>query len=846
MKRVISAMLLIALVTTSITGCGKKAVVAQKPKPQPPFTTDYQLTAENADYFLANDTAETAMGGGPFYAGAQPLPSQRTGDFDKARAARVEKIVDDAAKLIELCTTARGSIGQVRADYVTYLDELQKADKATAKFAGATAQVLVTNTAKQAIAEAEYRSLTETRPADAPAFTTAFMDYLAVVKAVDLAGLYLKDLDEAASFSALALETYKGFANVTAANSALDTAMAKDYPAAVKAAEPIAKQVALVDAELTALTSADCYFSKEAIGFMRSEIVKLQPKVEALAAREGITSQDVSDTRTCYDGLVWFSGQLESLVTSEAELGLAMAEEPVRGLNPFGVDAAYAAEGYTPGQSYGSGLALLTEPAKPTPPAQSGGYLSSAWSGIKSAFGAVKTGIGVGIDTAGAAVQTVSAVGCGIYYGNKPGEIIGHIKQAGQEVITNYNNNVSGSTTIKTAGGYLEGAETAAGNTAGSAAGSFTEWAAGKAGASGQTGKTIASWTSWATNGVVKITAGMFTGMAKGIYKVADKQSSTADVVSGVVDIGLNAIGGSTIIMKASQIPGLTKGTFEGMKQMGKAILNLGKSAAVNAEKGEALAAIKAALAAKGLTPAQVENLISNSIRVELAEQTAKALTASRAEIVQKLKDIIAAGGKDWWKNLKGEIASSWSDMVKKGFDKSMSGYLDAIGTVTGTTLGDYIDNLVANGLTDGMLADLVNQALAIPPDPGQVDGTYKGNMLITAIDIPESESKTAEEAKCMDAFRQLKGKNLGMTLKVSATGDRVSMTGQGGNGSGSCSYDGGAITMKVASQGSTITFTGTAKLAKEGGVTMSGSWVLPYKGSKIIMRGTWTAKKGD
>jgi len=840
MKRTLSILLVIALaMPVFTTGC------APKKPPAGPFTTDYDLTEANIDSFVANDTIETAMCAGPLYPGSRMLPSQNTAEYDKARAEKVAALQGDAKALVDACVAAQPAMAQARADYVSYLDTLKVADDSTVEFAGATLQVLTSNTLKQAIAQSTYEALANPEAKPTKAFTSAFMNYLAVSKSAEIAGLYLEDLNLIAGFSAVALQQQADNEKATAANAALDAAMEKDFTAAATALETVAEKLAIVNDGLKRISSADHYFAAEAVGYMESEVAKLKPVVATLKAREGVTQQDVDDTKTLYEGYAWWAGELKGIVASTDAPDIVKADNPRTDFNPFGVDAAYAADGYTPGADYGKAVAVLTDTPKIDPPAEEG-YLSKAWGGIQSAFGKAKTGVGVIIDTAGAGVQAVTAVGAGIYYGNSPKDIADNIGAAGNEVVDNYNKGLSGSKTIKTAGEYIESVETGAGEAVGGAVGGVLTWGAEKAGASGSTQKTIASWSSWAASGITKISVGMFTGMAKGIYKVSDKGSSTADVVSGIIDIGLGAIGGSKIILKTSQIPGLTKGAYQGMKQLGQAMLNLGKSAANAAERKELEAALRAALAAKGLAPAAVEKLISDSIKLEIAEATAKALAATRGQIMKNLRDLIASGGKQWWKDLQGTIASSWSDLVKEAFGKGGKTYIEAGTTVMGGTVADFIENLVAAGITDAWLSDFVNQAIAIAPDAEQIDGTYKGSMLVTKIDIPQSEVKTAEDAKCMEIFKSLEGKKLPMTLKIDATGGRVEMVGKNGNSSGSCEYSSGNITMRVANEGSTMTLKGTAKLRKEGGIAMSGSFVLPYKGTKITMRGTWSVTKGE
>lgn len=838
-KRFVSTMLVLLLGFSAFaTGCGPKQAAA----PTTPFTTEYQQDERTVESFVANDTLETAMCAGPLYPGSRMLPAQNTLEYDRARAAKVKALVSDAVALGAACQAAQPAMARLRADYVTYLDALQKADPDSGEFAASTSQALVTNTLRQAVKQAEFVALVNPNAKPTKAFTRAFIDYLAVVKSADLADAYLADLDQITGFAALALERYADNPKMAEANAALDAAMERDSAAAAKALAPVAEKVEAVDDGLKRISSADHYFAREAVGYMDTEVAKLKPVVAGLKPRDGLSAQDVADTKTLYEGYAWWAGELKRIVASEAATDLVQAESPRTDLNPFGVDAAYAAEGYTPGADYGKAVAVLQESAKP---AATDNWASKSWSAVKSAFGAAKTGAGIAIDSAGAAVQGVTLIGAGWYYGNDGIEVIQDVMGAGKEVIDNYNKGISGAKTIKIAGEYIDSVETGAGDAAGKAVGGVLTWGAKQAGVSEGSQKTISSWSSWAANGVTKTTVGMFTGMAKGIYKVGSTQSSTADVVSGIIDIGLGAIGGSKVIIKATQVPGLTKGAYEGMKNLGQAMLNLGRSAANATERKGLEASLRAALTSKGLTKEAVDKLISDSIKLEVAEQTAKALAATREQVLKNLRDLIASGGSKWWGDLKGTIASSWSDLVAKSFAKSGQGMLDAGTTVMGGTLTDYIENLVAAGITDAVLSDLVNQALAVAPDPEQIDGTYKGSMQVVSVDIPEGQEKAAKEGNCAMIYEELEGKNLPMTLKISATGGTVQMSGKSGSGSGSCEYSGGAISMKVSSQGSTITLTGKAKLRKEGGVEMSGTFVLPYKGTPIKMKGTWTASKG-
>ncbi|MDZ4063185.1 MAG: hypothetical protein U1E22_00795, partial [Coriobacteriia bacterium] len=456
------------------------------------------------------------------------------------------------------------------------------------------------------------------------------------------------------------------------------------------------------------------------------------------------------------------------------------------------------------------------------------------WSAVKSGFGKAKTVVGTGVDVINAGVYNISRVGTGIWYGNTGKDMADDIGRNTKDLVDNYKNGVSGADTFKTAGDYIEGVETGAGEATGGA----TRWTFEKIFGKGK----ISGAAGWAVGGLTKITTGMFTGMAKGIYKVANKKSSSADVAVGIVEIALGAIGGSKVILKGSQIPGLLKGAKEGVGAFSKTLTTLVGGAANAAERKQISQALADLLIKKGLTKAEAMNLISNSIKLEINQAVGQFIGASREAMIKKIRDLIAQGGAGFLSNAKETIKSSLADLLSKGFPKTMQGFLDAGTTVMGTTATDYLDNLVAAGLTDGLLTELITSALAVPPDPAQVNGTWNGSLVIVKVDIPESEQKTADEAGCEQLFKQLEGKRQAATFvfKLNDAGSgTVKMTASGSSGSGPATYSDGALKMTVTSQGTTYTMSGTIAFEKSGVMKMSGSWTAPYQKSQIMMSGT-------
>jgi hypothetical protein len=833
-RRVISLALAVALTATMIPlqGCQLLQKAGVGGSTAQPFTLDYQLKQADYDFFVGSDTVDTAIVHSPFYPGNQPLPSQNTADYENARWEKVKAIIADADALVTAAKAAEPALTAVRSDYITLLEKVRTGEPKASAFVGSSVASVTALATQEILASTAYESLKSTEATTA--YASTMRDYLRVTRALEYAALMLEDWDTLilhAGTLTSAIEV-DGSAAAKTAVAEFDAKAEKDVAAAAAVLDPLAAGMDRVDQGMTHLASGDYYFSREALGWMASETAKLKPQVDALAARTGVTQDQVDDIKTMFGAVEQWNAALTSQLGSLDTSGLVA----VSGAAPLGVmpwvDVAYAAEGaaaYLPGADYSAAVAAMkTQPASKT------SLLGATWSGIKNVFGKAKTGLGVGLDIASVATRNIATAGFNYMNGIPRSETWKQWKQNVKEIGKNYDAGVSGAQVFTDATGFLDAAEAGAGKYAGGWAKSGVEskWGKGK----------VADTVGWATDGLVKITTGMFTGLAKGIYKVASKGSSTADVASGFVEIALGSIGGSKVLVKATQVPGLLKGGYQGLKNVGKVFVNLAQSAGDAKVKAALTAEMAALLANNKLTKEAVTKLISNSVKVEMAEAIAGLMTRNRDLYIKTIRNLIASGASGLKTNFVGGIKSSLEDLVSKSFAKSLQGFLDAGTTVIGAGLGDYIDNLVGSQL-DPILTDLINTALSIPPDPEQVDGTYTGAFIVTKVDIPPEYTKEAKDANCAAIFKQLEGKKQAMTLKVSATGGTATLTSGKSTQKGAFEYSGGAVSMSFASNGTTMSFKGTAKLTKEG-VTMGGGFSMPYPKTKIMISGTWSVTK--
>lgn len=835
LRRFISLMLALALVlpTTLLAGCGssdkaKEAVEAE------PFALDWEIDADAVDFFISGDTIETVVASNPFYAGAQELPTPGTKQFESDRAAMVQAINDEAAALVTACNDAEDEMAGVREIYAEYLEVVIAADPKLEDFATTTLQDVALLGVKESLAESTYRGLAESVTETETPYAKSMIEYLAVVNAVQYGSLMLEDIEVMAGYAAMGLDVLADHSDsvVTAAGQEYDPMIGSAVDAALGALEPVAAKIDVIGQRLDLLASADYYFSLEAMAWMEAQLPELRTQVDTIEVSEGVTQQDIDDMKTLLTAWEEFNASIRGHIDALDTTNLVQVDVPADQAIPlFGIESAYAADGAS---DYGKAVAALR-----VEPEQTEGYLSKAWSGIKTGFGAAKTGLGVTIDTLGVGVRNIARVPYGIANGNSASEIWDDMKANSKEVVDNYNNGVSGATTIYTANEYIENVENAAGDSAGGA----VEWGFEKVFGQGD----ISFAAGWATGGITKIGVGMFTGMSKGIYRVANKKSSDSEVAMGVVEIGLSCIGGTKVIFKGSQLPGLVKGGAEGLKQSWRAMMNLAKSGATAAERKQLTAEVAEMLAKKGLTSPQVEALIGNSIKIEIAEASAKALAASRDLIMKKIRDIAAAGLAAGKANFKETIEGSLRDLLKKSFNKSLSGIVEAGVTVIGGTTTEIIDNIVG-GYIDSKVTEWIATALALPPSAAQMSGSYSGSLTIASIDGVEPGGSADIEGCDIDL-----GALIGRALPITIT---LSM-GEGGSGTatlelndgpmtGTATYGGGTIEISIASEGKTMTMSGDVAFAGER-IVMSGSFVMPLGedgGDTVMMRGSWTAAK--
>ncbi len=345
--------------------------------------------------------------------------------------------------------------------------------------------------------------------------------------------------------------------------------------------------------------------------------------------------------------------------------------------------------------------------------------VSTTGKAAKLAWSGAKTTAGVSLDILDAGAKSVFDTGFGLYAGEDLKSISHRVYGNIARIKENFDHGASGSKVLKTAGAYLEGTEDAADKF-------FADSVAQQIGKGN---------TSWLVGKVAKLTTGMFTGFGKGVYKVANNQSTTADIVEGSIDIGFSFIGGTKVVLKGSQA---ISGSKEGIKALGKKGINYIKTAWNNAKLKDLKGIYNEAVKQGGEEAAEVIAKITSKISSrealkETLEETAKTIND---EMIEGIK----TAGKTVIENLRG-AKDSYDEFVKVMYDEDtltglLGGLKGAIDDVAGTTLTDYFDNLVGSVLDDALKGEIKT---VVESQFGKFGGTYAGAINIEGISIPIS-----------------------------------------------------------------------------------------------------------
>lgn len=828
-NKAVSLMLVSLLLCSGLlAGCASFRNAQVKPVVKNSFTFNYELSNSNLDFFTASDSIDTLLSSSPFYSGSQRLPSQKTDEFDKARSAKIKEILDEADALVSTARKVKPKLATVRSSFLSYATDSFKEEPKLQKFVEESFSQVSLLMSKEQIVESQYKSM-DTSGITNP-HAKAFEETLKVTKAVELGSLYLEDVNNIGAYAAIAIKATENHpsSRIKRANEELDSNMQalddiKDDLAS------IASSIEKIDYGMRQLRTADYYLAQEGSHFIASSLPDLKAKASTLTVKAGLTKEDIAFIQAYLAYFEEFQKILSKSLDSVDKRTLISLDQE-KGL---GIPIAYAAE---KGQNYANAQASLA-PSLKSKNKESSAFFSNGWSAIKNTVNKTKLVVGLGVDTAGVAVRNASQIACGLWAGNTTEEIWADMRSNSLELVNNYNRGISGSSTFRTAGEYLENVERAASDVAGS----IVEARVGS------------GWTSWTMSRIAKATIGMFTGLGKGIYKITKTDATGGEIAEGTLDIGLSFVGGSKVVIKASQLPGLFRGLAQQGRLLGKQGFNLLDTVGANIDKRIFSKEIAALLDKNKLTSKELVRLISSSIELQAREAMERTLAEQRGALIKEMTRILREGGEAALQESSAGIKQSLNDLIMTSFQQNMRGYLEAIRTVTGGSTKDYLDNLVGSW-ADDYVKGLIKEAIDGSPEPGEISGTWTGSWVITEIIMPEpkeGEQNTTLEGCDFDIdWKKLKGKSVPLSLNLTVDSDGSGMitsadaatTGKNsGNNQLPFKYTGGTVVVEKSDKGMTIHMEGQVQRT-ESGYTINGT--LSAVGNGASIKGTWNVTK--
>ncbi|MDD5494506.1 MAG: PEGA domain-containing protein, partial [Dehalococcoidia bacterium] len=293
-----------------------------------------------------------------------------------------------------------------------------------------------------------------------------------------------------------------------------------------------------------------------------------------------------------------------------------------------------------------------------------------------------QTVVGVGLDTFSAYSKMPFDAATTLYYGNRLDDLEDQACSNLFHAYNNYQNNMSGVDTLNVAKNTFEIIENKAQEYAEKGASPYM--------------------SPWLAGQLAKFGVGVFTGLGKGIFQVANQKSSAADLVEGTLNITLSAVPFAKTLLPVSVA---AKGTTAGAKVLcEKGAIALEK-AWVNYEERASSKEIAAFLKETGSSGGRMEELLRSAnsegsqIMREALEEGEKRTTQELGALISKSKENIKA--------IPGRGKEAINDFVNKSYANTLEGFGDSLLDTFGKNPVEFWDNFLGSK-ADEALVDLI------------------------------------------------------------------------------------------------------------------------------------------
>lgn len=722
MKKITALLIVFSVISLSLTGCGKQPEpvvhnsseeneVEEIQLQDDHFSFQYEIDESNLDFFVANDDFDTIRASTPYYSGEQNLPVGEMEEFANLRTDKVNELIKLSEQLFLENENLHSEFDKYRRAYLDLIMFVYLYGENTDTYVKDVTQQFLSKFIKTQLSILAYQNADLMSNESEDEFTKSFWNYQKNFLAFSLTDALYEEFGHLLSNSAAMvtyaeeagdpdlLETAKKLEEEMGFLSQLDSNYNK-----------INQLMTEIDFGFKQLESADYYLAKASVEFIQNQSPVIRDLIKEIQLSKNFEEDDltfVQDYAVLFED---FAGEMNDALadySSENEILEIVVRE-----DADEVTWIPAAQAFSVGDFFQRAKVVLTDstkdPSQILKPNTSGAwqFIKDKYQAAKAVGQSIKTGIGVGLDIANAATKSTFDSAVDAYYGDTAG-IFNRFKKNFNKVQENYNKGTSGADVLSTAENYLNHIEAGAQDI-------------GESGAEQYFGK---GWTSWGFGQVGKLTAGFFTGFAKGIYKVSNTNSSAGTVADGMLDIGFSFIGGSKIIIKGSQVFAGSKPT---LKLLGENGLNFIRRTAAKV-KDLNLKNLSQQLIAKGLDP----HNISNFLGLNKQKQIIKSLNQAAKDIDKRLVALIKDGGNTIFENITKGGKDAWKEFVKDFYETSLGDLRDVLGTIIGKTPKDYLDNLVGATLDDlikGLVKTKIDEFFSDQQNLTNIEGVTNNN----------------------------------------------------------------------------------------------------------------------
>ena len=797
-----------------------RLVGGRGPKVTEPFSFDFEASKETASALADIDDIATIVSSSPFYSGQKALPGQLTDEFDEARAKKVGEIVSDSERLAEDAAKVKSGLDKLRASFYAYLDVLAKESPESMRYVREAAGMALRFQTEEAVAECAYKGIVTESDGQ---YAKSLMQYARVGRACEFAGLCIDEANTIVGYSAWALASLDKTKNakIRAANQKLDRDM-RQYDSIRGDLSDLARGIGRVHYGLRQLKTADYYYARSAVKFIRDSIPGLREKMRGVSAGKDLSADEIAFINDYITSFEKLGAEMQRYLDSVPKSELI----EVSALQPSCPGSACAANEPT---DYAKGFMAANAPAQ-TPEAPKG-WLASGWSFAKTAVKTVGHGLqttaGLAVDTLGAGVKSAIAVGAGVYQGDSWSHVGREIGGNFKEVYANYQNSMSGVKIMRGTYETLEGVDQFADNV-------------GEA----LTSKAVGTgWTSWGVGKVARAASGLFTGLGKGIALIANRQASAGDMAVGTLEIVGATIGGSKLILRGTQMPkfftGLAEGSWLSLKRAGNFVMG-----AFNRLDRRNLIQLARQSFLRGGSTIGFRGMFQEM------NQLASIISASNAAIRKEIDRLVITAMQAGSANFRGTLRESLTDFVRTRYAANLKDCLRFVGNTLGRNPSGFADNIVGQW-ADDMLKEIVDNALLEAPRAAELAGKWTGYVMFTEVTVPEA-AKKQEGCDFNEFLKAFKDRKLPTTIVFDGVpADRGSFrmmitAGEGGEyKSYAYTYKEGALAVSQKVDEAMITMNGTARRQDKGYMmegSISGSQAT--KNGTISMSGVWQVKK--